>query len=796
MDNLSTGFQRWKQHYDMELIASMGLIVVAMMLVYAPTIGTVGFYVDAWYNNWYFQNGGNQILYDQYVVDRPGTGLAYVIGFNLFGTNVVNWQIGNLIWKIIGTVSMFLGVRRLWPQHRSTTLFSALFYAFSFHFIKYPEFNRLFNYISASTCISIAATLLIYSLKTESQLRRWLFVIVSAAFALMAYFVVEIYISATIFFGMIIIVTIRWQSWKDVLKLIWLALPHGMAAGIFLIWRIFFFESQRAATNIENRFREWTFSEFGQHLFISIENFLFRPLTHFKTYIIAELSISRVLAAVILTLIIVSLIVIHQRHFRQAETQAQACSQMLLLGFPMWIAFVVFLGFLQRHYDMGLDNRFILPIAYAVSITWIGSILFFIRTQWQVPIMLLVVALSIFTQLLLLQQYMRLWQLNRSLIHQVALRIPAIQDDAVSIIILPSDNMFAYFGHDETSMRPIPNLIYNYHQFQASTAFFPYSNSLLEIVINQGEQSSFTRTEIVEYDMTNTLIIYVPKQEQMESGDCMRLISPNYPLVNFVDVSVAQQYDAMLNLEHIIEFEHQTIPPTEIFGEPFFDWCHYFQQADLAQQQEDWQRIVDLYQIIITDNIMPNESYDEWLIYAQALFELGQPDQVPKAMNSLVALSGTGTEPIIDCNSLTLPLTECAFFSYAENDQNIVTHRFFDDIIMHNWSLESSVEVSACDAITIQSWWSLATEITESFSATVVLVESGTTNSISNIDRGIAHSETYNLEPEKSYFDRRTLNIPCDTLAGSYDLLWGIYNLDESTQADYYYLTTLSVIGS
>lgn len=77
---------------------------------------------------------------------------------------------------------------------------------------------------------------------------------------------------------------------------------------------------------------------------------------------------------------------------------------------------------------------------------------------------------------------------------------------------------------------------------------------------------------------------------------CIKVVDPN------VDAKLPQKpkyiADAMrlsnISLIHSASSStHQ--PPAEIFGpEPQHDWCYYFEKADLARQQGDWQKVVKL----------------------------------------------------------------------------------------------------------------------------------------------------------------------------------------------------------
>ncbi len=72
-------------------------------------------------------------------------------------------------------------------------------------------------------------------------------------------------------------------------------------------------------------------------------------------------------------------------------------------------------------------------------------------------------------------------------------------------------------------------------------------------------------------------------------------------------------------------------PSMRIFGkEPPHDWCYFFQKADLARQNGDWQKIVDLAQEAAQLDLKPAYS-PELLPFIEAYVHLGNWEQAVAA---------------------------------------------------------------------------------------------------------------------------------------------------------------------
>ncbi len=137
--------------------------------------------------------------------------------------------------------------------------------------------------------------------------------------------------------------------------------------------------------------------------------------------------------------------------------------------------------------------------------------------------------------------------------------------------------------------------------------------------------------------------------------------------------------------------------------------------------------------------------------------------------------------------------------------------RFGDNFSLLSWSLKGDHQVSACQTISVDTWWSVADETDSLYSSTVVIAD--------NNGQGVANSDdvpggiypTSIWQAGRPYFDERGLTIPCDVAPGDYSLLLGLYptptgenaaveNLQarassgEATGQGLVYLTTLMVV--
>jgi hypothetical protein len=131
---------------------------------------------------------------------------------------------------------------------------------------------------------------------------------------------------------------------------------------------------------------------------------------------------------------------------------------------------------------------------------------------------------------------------------------------------------------------------------------------------------------------------------------------------------------------------------------------------------------------------------------------------------------------------------------------------FGDQLWLQAWLLQNSVNVTPCQRITVQSWWSAEADVPNNLSMTLVMVDSSDGQGIANADGLPTGRDSGALIAETPHIDERSLQVPCDVAPGEYPLLIGVYGLsgdkisqlpvslpDGTAVGNFAYLTTLFV---
>jgi hypothetical protein len=106
---------------------------------------------------------------------------------------------------------------------------------------------------------------------------------------------------------------------------------------------------------------------------------------------------------------------------------------------------------------------------------------------------------------------------------------------------------------------------------------------------------------------------------------CLRILDPKqtnlYP-------SMPNGLEDAVNISHLDQIIPDPAtpakPPQEIFGpEPEHTWCYYYEKADLARQQGDWKKVVNLGEEAFQKKLSPQSSLD-LLLFSDGYAMTGQ----------------------------------------------------------------------------------------------------------------------------------------------------------------------------
>jgi hypothetical protein len=269
---------------------------------------------------------------------------------------------------------------------------------------------------------------------------------------------------------------------------------------------------------------------------------------------------------------------------------------------------------LQSSYD-----RFMVSMMIGGSLFLLGVIeLLFKDSRIKTYIFALIIALGIGQQFFNANIFRRDWENQRDIYWQMTWRMPALKPNT----ILLTHQMPIDYETDASFTAPI-NWMYApvVSEVKPSRSDLPYlmlytekriGGSTLPALEPNIPITFLYRTVTFHGNTSQAVVIYMPQD------GCLRVLDPTQG-----DMDVyAKLPDVLTNAiplsdpSRIITDANPAATPM-FFPEPKHEWCYYFTKAELAQQMDDYQKVVSLGNEAISLGYKPTDQ-NEWLVFIKA----------------------------------------------------------------------------------------------------------------------------------------------------------------------------------
>ena len=610
------------------------LILAVSAIAYLPLARKFGYLNDDWY-----------LMYDMWVKDpnffhvifsgdRPGRALVMIPLFSIFGFEPFYYHLSAYLFRFLSGVCLYWALGMLWPNKRFSTLAAALL------FTVYPGFLSQTNAIDYQSHIlglflaTLSVALTIKSLLTVERTPRFLFMAGSILAGWGYLSQMEYFIGMEAFrFGCIFILMWRTQGASRLQKagnVLIASLPFLLVAGGFLIWRLFFFESDRKATDIGLQISQLTSSPLTLLWWL---NYLVQDMFSvtlvawgLPVYVLAfPMRLRDIMSAfgwagiaVLLSLLGMNRV---EKNGSEAESGSGLSREALLLSLISIVGGLVPVILVNRHVTLPDYSRYTLIASVGAALLLVTVIE---KISARVAVLSFFVAVAVLTHYGNAVRAVDETQATRDFWWQVSWRAPGIEPGVTLIASYPGSPL----SEDYFIWGPA-NLIY-YPEKQSANpveiklpAAVLTDDVVLEIATNGGVETPLRRGNYLERDFGNVLVMI-----QSRANGCVRLINGDVPELSPLDQHRLLLIAPFSNLENVkTDGEFQT-PPVVVFGkEPEHGWCYYYQKADLSRQRGEWEKIPKLLKEALALGYYPEDAL-EWMPFLQASAVLGDVDQV------------------------------------------------------------------------------------------------------------------------------------------------------------------------
>jgi len=588
----------------------------------------LGFYQDDWHFI-YYANRGLAKLWELSAYDnRPFASWPYIAGFATLGFRPFAWQIAGILVRWLTTVAFWLFFRALWPQQSRLAAVPALLFAI------YPLYTlqpMAVTYITHWACYLLyALSLWLMVLGIRDPKRLWPLLALSVALDGLQLFTIEYFNGIELLRPVVL-----WMALAEIgeerrsrLKTAVLGwLPYLLVLLAFIYWRGFIFQSPAQDNNAPTVLRDLASAPLPTlaYLITAVlkDSLLILPGAWADTLAPGLVDLSPAgLAFLALSALSLAGSYVYLVRAQPEPGQNPPLGQMLVLGglgvllgpIPAWVT-------RQPLYDtnplwnsrLGMASMFGAALVLTVLVEWL------VRTHRQRALVYsLLMALAVGHLLRSENNYRHAWETQVGFLHQLAWRAPGI---AGGTPIISEGELLPLMGDYPTSFAI--NMIYKQEQGaeRALLWYFPSygDDKVAEKLATAGQLQETKFSTRFAGDAGNSVAIWFDPT----LSHCLHVLTPEDAgsrlysgfLRGLAQGLTTGRISQETNLN--IAFLQDALGAAE-------NWCTYYQQAELAAQDRNWEGVLQLWKSARKAGMAPSYGA-EFLPFIRAALATGNP---------------------------------------------------------------------------------------------------------------------------------------------------------------------------
>ena len=600
MNAIQKILSRWKAPIALSAI---------MLVSYGLMLPSLGYSFDDW-NFLYYATRGIEGFIEIFHYDgHPQAIWSYIITTKLLGFVPLRWHLLSLFLRIFAVICFWLVLQQVWSENqRENFLASALF-------ALHPIYN-----------------LQVFSITFYEIWIGYIFIFLSFLFTIKAVQFKEkstLFIALAILFRLAAVFTKEYAWFVELIRpmLIWFALPQAgkiqkkaistaknwsphlfiFLASVF--WRGFLYTPTRKTFVVDeglvssplNTLLEWAANIIADitYVLISVWEYVIRPeFVYFKR----PFNIAIFIGGIIFSIAIFAYL---DRTKSNAGVSYPAWSVTALwVGLPS-LLFGVVPFYIAQYTIYGTEFPFNARFAIGM-LPGIALITAAFIEYWVTDAKRKLVAISLLISLLMVwhirytNDFRKVWDYQESLLEQITWRIPGLEENTAIFIYAPNnpdvdDQSPAILAQlvDFPTARAI-NIIYEKTPEAQGTRLSFWTYLSLKHLENLPENSPLEAGHATSYFKGNTenaiVLLYTP-----EEGQCLHLIKAGDEMYNRYPDEIKALAPHLSSDAISLERGMQTGIKDQLLGDNTDNWCYYYQIAELAKENQDWDRITTIW---------------------------------------------------------------------------------------------------------------------------------------------------------------------------------------------------------
>lgn len=580
---------------------------------------------------------GPSVFWDIFAVDRPLRALVMIPAYSLFGPHPFYYHLSAFVFRLISAFCFLWILRMMWKEHPRTTFWMSLL------FLVYPGFLSQPNAIDyLCHIVGLAAGMLSIALTVRAvQAETWPGKLLNYSLSILLGWLylgqIEWYIGLEFFrFACILVLSFRMDGTiiSKAIRFFRNALPAVLIAGVFLIWRLFFFESERGATDVDLQFGNIRGDPmaFLFKFLSTLSDDVLDVLVRAWSTPLRRLSLGMdnqewIFGYGVALLVILLLWAFHRQNSHSIETGSSPQSswkrEVIWIGLGMLICGLLPVLLVDRTVDFKSFSRYTLIAAVGTSLL-LPILISYVPSLWFRNILFgILVVFAVLTHYANGLVHARSTQLTRNFWQQVGWRIPQLEVGTTLIAHSPVVAEEDYFTWGPANLIYYPDS--NNEKYVQPSIYAALLNKETVEKVLAGEAREFSnRRSIRTYpNYRNILILTQPTLDS-----CVQVID-----LNQVELSSAEDPRIVTiapysETAHILLDESFRTPPVIPFGmEPSHEWCYFYEKAAYARQLSNWPEVAQLYDEAHSQGLFAKDQI-EWMPFLQAYAFLGNSSRL------------------------------------------------------------------------------------------------------------------------------------------------------------------------
>jgi hypothetical protein len=581
------------------------ILLVSMLVMYAYQLPWMGFYWDDWPIVFLARLHHPELFWSYFSFDRPFSTWTTLVLVPLLGTRPMLWQLFTIGVRWLGTLAFWWALIQIWPAHRREASWMALLLA------AYPAFTQQSVSVAYSqhfltfAFYSLSLGLMVWAQRNP---RSYTLKTVGGVLAsLIQMFTMEYFIGLELLRPILIALGLQRDqkrlSLRSILNYWWPYLP-GLI--LFAIYRFIVFPrfSPDPTSNTPSLFLNLIHHPVTQSLQIVeniLQDFLYgnifawvNPLQPDNVLLAAKANWFSWGAGVLVAGLAVWYFIRRGGDIPFGAKAGDHFSvQAVLVGFSAFILGGLPLWSTDRQIIVGTwSDRFALGPMAGAAILLVALVTWVISRPLKQNIMIgIVFAMAVSSQMQTVNKYRLNWDIQRQYYWEMVWRAPSLAPGTLVLApAMPFDRVADYSIAFAINTIYAPSL-----QTTQTPYWFLSALRYLGGIIPDFKDGLpvIYQLRTVQFSGNTSQSVVI---DEAETG-CLRVLTPaEASLPGLPDNSAP-----LLTISHpqnvIQDTADPVVPPVSIYGsEPAHTWCYYYEKADLARQESDWNRVLQLYE--------------------------------------------------------------------------------------------------------------------------------------------------------------------------------------------------------